>query len=155
MKEIAKYIEESVLFYFNLAKDNYGNLSSFAIVTDESFDTFLIAINTNNFFFELENKKICEDDYWNPAEWVEESLDEKYFNSSIEYVNNFLEKNPIDEIDFLDICLKALQKINDNNICMFVHITDHGFDQNLYEVVKKLNSESIAESYKNYYLNWG
>lgn len=152
MKEIAKHIEEAVSFYFNLAKDKYINLSSFAIVTDESFDTFLIAVNTNNFFSELENEEICEDDYWNTAEWIEESLDEKYPNSSIEYVNNFLEQNSIDKIDFLDICLKKLQKINisDDNICMFVHITDHGFDQNLCEIVKKINGESIAESYKDY-----
>lgn len=154
MKEIAKYIEDSILFYFNLAKNNYKNLSSFAIVTDESFDTFLIAINTDKFFFKLENGEICEDDYWNTAEWIEESLDEKYFNSNIEYVNTFLEENHIDDIAFFDICLKALQKINDNkDICMFVHITDQGFNKNLYEIVKELNGENVAESYKNYYLD--
>lgn len=152
MKDFIENIQQAVAFYFNIAVNNYQNLSSFAIVTDESFDTFLIAINTNHSFEKLQQGIICSEDYWNTAEWQEESLDTVYFNENIESIQDFLGQNTIDENVFFGACLDALKRIKRDDICMFLHITDFEFHQELYNIVNQLNGEEIANSYKDYYL---
>lgn len=152
-------IYQAVAFYYQLAKEKYPDLSSFAIVTDESFDTFLIAVNNNEFFDNLKNEKVCDECYWNTAEWQDECFDDKAFNFNIENITDFLNSKDYDEFDedeFLNICLNALKSIhNDKRVCVFVHITDFSSNQKLYDIVKELNGDEVAESYKNYYSGWG
>ena len=150
-----KLVKDSVQFYFNLAIEKYPNLSSFAIVTDESYDTFIIAINTNGFYKDLKDWKITDEDYWNTAEWIEECLDCVYESNDIEQINYLINyQEGIAESVFLDACFKALKNVrsdNNSDVCMFVHLTDYGSSKKLLNIVQELNSKAIVESYKEYH----
>lgn len=156
MKHLIDDFNQAVNFYYQLAKEKYPNLSSFAIVTDESFDTFLIAVNNDEYFDDLESENIADEDYWNTAEWTDERFNKNAFNVNIENIKNFISENyDIDENDFLDMCLNALKSVHkDKDICVFVHITDFSFHQKLYEIVKELNGDKIAQSYQEYYTGY-
>lgn len=155
MQHLIDDFNQAVSFYYQLAQEKYPDLSSFAIVTDESFDTFLIAVNHNEFFDDLKNENIADEDYWNTAEWTDECFDRNAFNINIEDINNFISENrDIDENEFLDMCLNALKSVH-KDICVFVHITDFAFHQKLYDIVKELNGDEIAKSYQDYYLACG
>lgn len=156
MKHLIDDFNQAVNFYYQLAKEKYPNLSSFAIVTDESFDTFLIAVNNDEYFDDLESENIADEDYWNTAEWADERFNKNDFNVNIENIKNFISENyDIDENDFLDMCLNALKSVHkDKDICVFVHITDFAFHQKLYEIVKELNGDKIAQSYQEYYTGY-
>lgn len=156
MKHLIDDFNQAVNFYYQLAKEKYPNLSSFAIVTDESFDTFLIAVNNDEYFDDLESENIADEDYWNTAEWTDECFDRNSFNDNIENINDFISGNyDIDKNEFLDMCLNALKSVHqDKSICVFVHITDFAFHQKLYEIVKELNGDKIAQSYQEYYTGY-
>ena len=157
MKVIQDDIYQAVAFYYELAKQNYPNLSSFAIVTDESFETFLFAVNADEFFDDLKNEKIADEDYWNTSEWQNECFHRNAFNINIKNVKSFLEDydNHIEKNEFLEVCLNALQAVHDDKrICMFVHITDFAFDKKLHDIVKTLNGDEIAECYQKYHTGY-
>ena len=150
-------VKNSVKFYYNLAIEKYPNLSSFAIVTDEDYDTFIIAINTNKFYKDLKDWVITDEDYWNTAEWTEECLDCVYESSDAEEINSLInDQHQITEDLFLESCFEALKNIrNEDNtdICIFIHLTDYGSSGNLLNIVKKLNNKNIFESYKEYHFS--
>lgn len=154
MQHLIDDFNKAVSFYYQLAKEQYPNLSSFAIVTDESFDTFLIAVNHNEYFEDLKNENITDEDYWNTAEWTDERFSRTSVNDNIKNIKCFLSNNGIDENEFLDMCLNALKSVH-KDICVFVHITDFAFHQKLYDIVQVLNGDEIAKSYQDYYLACG
>ncbi len=150
-----KLVKESVQFYYDLAIEKYSDLSSFAIVTDESYDTFIIAINTGKFYKDLESLIISDEDYWNTAEWTEECLDCIYESADAEQINVIISNdNEFTESIFLEACFEALKSIrNEDNsdVCMFIHLTDYGTSINLLNIVNHLNSKNIFASYKKYH----
>ncbi len=151
MYKLDELITECVEYYIEIAKKNYKNLSSFAIITTEDFEPFDFAVNTNYFFDAIE--EICEDEYWNTGEWIEEMLSSKYPNPKIEELNKLLSDN-LDKPNFLEICKNALKNARnntDNKICLFVHCTDFETSEELENIVKELNTKEIYQSYKNYY----
>lgn len=155
--KLSKLILNTVNFYYDIADKNFHNLSSFAIVTDESFRTFLIAINTNVFFTDVKEGKVSSETYWNTAEWTEEALDYKFPSDDMEEINDLLNsEDQVSELFFLECCTKALDNIRSEenaNICLFVHITDFAYSESLFEIVKDLNGTEVAKNYQKYFLN--
>lgn len=155
MNEFVDAINNVVKFYFSLALENYPKLSSFAIVTDENFSTFAIAINESKFFIDVKTKSISDEDYWNPAEWAEESFSSKYINEDKKTIFAFLENDEIKGSNVLNTyhnSLLLLRTKDNKNICMFVHITDFEYSETLYKIVKDLNGDEVAQNYKAYFL---
>lgn len=157
--EFDRLIKIVVSKLYHFACNDYDSLSSFAIVTDEGYECFGVAINTDIYFNDLVEFRTSDEDYWNTAEWYEEMLESHYKIAELDEVWKFLAT--LNEEDknkhFLVSCLNALQSIRtkDNlNICLQVHITDHGFDKKLFEIVEILNPKEVADSYKEYYLGW-
>lgn len=156
MNEFANVVKNVVEFYFKLALENYPKLSSFAIVTDENFSTFAIAINEDKFFTDVESKILSDEDYWNPAEWTEESFSSKHKNEDKKIIFQFLEDNKLKDSDILyafQKSLLSLRKEDNKNICMFIHITDFEYSKSLNDIVKLLNGENLSQHYKKYFLD--
>ncbi len=157
MDKLTQLINACTEYYIEVAKSEYANVSSFAIITTEDFAPFDFAVNTNGFFEDMQNKKISDEDYWNTAEWVEEMLSAKYPNPKIEELNELLSDN-LEKPHFLAICKQALKNIRkntDSKVCLFVHCTDFATSEELHNIVAELNTDDIYQSYKEYYAEIG
>lgn len=156
MNEFSKVVNGVVKFYFDLANKTYPKLSSFAIVTDENFSTFSIAINVNEFFIDVGNQIISDEDYWNTAEWTDESFSSHCKNDDKTLIFKFLENKEFKESEVLDVFHKSLLSLRtkeNEKVCIFLHITDFIYLEYLYNIVKDLNGSVIAENYKKYFIS--
>ncbi|MDO4229162.1 MAG: hypothetical protein Q4C98_05050 [Capnocytophaga sp.] len=160
MNNFLDLINEAVNFYYKSVVEDYDDISSFAIVTDEGFECFQIAVNRNRFFADLINEDSedvldwCDEDFWNTGYWSYEDLTPIYNFPKMNDISNILEQNSLTDDFLCHTFLNALMKIRDKDnkdICMFVHKTDSSFDERLFEIVKKLNGDEVAESYREYY----
>lgn len=155
--DFSNLINEIIEFYYKSVSSEYDNLSSFAIVTDSGFETFLVAINKGKYFLDLVKENISDEEYWNVAEWDTQSLSKKYHFSRKQDIIDFLENNSLDQNFLYDLFSNSLTRVRDDDnsdVCMFLHITDHHFDEGLYEIVKQLNGSDIANSYKKYHQSY-
>lgn len=173
-QQIRQLMQKIVEISFNKAIEIYPNLSSFAIITDEDLRCFEIAINENLFFDDILAGKGSNEEFWNTAEWQSEEFvyTVSELRADLLLLFELLDKVEQQEVGeeftspysqtfsseydkfFIDSCYQALchiRKPTYQAITMFVHVTDFTFHQELFDIVKKLNTKQIGEYYLTYY----
>lgn len=173
--DIQQLMQKITQVSFDTAIKDYPNLSSFAIVTDEDLTCFDIAINDDLFFADVIAGKATDEDFWNTAEWTEELFCEKIPSlwADLNLVNELTDQlshqlyddtqavpNLRREFDtdydkiFLESCYQALARLRtpqNQNITLFIHVTDSDFHQELFDIVEKLNDKKVSDYYLSYH----